>query len=218
MNKAISLITSLAVASSLTAFSAVSLISLAIKDVSFVDEGIYEFGDDSSLEYKIKKEGELLITKYMGNASEVEIPSEINDQKVNIIANGAFRDCTNLTEVIIPDGTNYLMNNAFTGCANLNKVTIPKSIETFEEDVFLNCGKNLTIYGYRGTLAENYAKDNGFKFFALDVDTTQKNVTNTTASNSNSDSPKTGDNGIFAFAVIGVAAVLFLSASRKRKV
>ena len=109
------------------------------------------------------------------------------------------------------------MNNAFTGSTNLAKVTIPKikesteGIDTIEKEVFLDCSPNLTIYGYKGTLAERYAKDNNIKFSALDP------VVTTTTAKSNSNSPKTGDSGASAFAVIGIAAAAVLVLSRKRE-
>ena len=125
------------------------------------------------------------------------------------------------------------MNNAFTGCSNLTKVTIPRikeqneGVDTIEKDVFLNCSKDLTIYGYKGTLAERYAKENGIKFSALDAAAAQKTTTttaggkkaSTSTTKAKGDSPKTGDRGIGGFAAAGAAAaILALAAYRKRKV
>ncbi|MBR6984913.1 MAG: leucine-rich repeat protein [Ruminococcus sp.] len=144
-------------------------------------------------------------------------------KSLKIICSYAFSNCTSLTEVAIPEGVEYIMNNAFTGSSNLAKVTIPKikeateGIDTIENDVFLNCSPNMTIYGYKGTLAERYANDNGIRFSALDPDTTQKTVTTTTAATSNTNSPKTGDSGIVGLEATGIAAAAVLIFSRKRK-
>ncbi len=137
-------------------------------------------------------------------------------KSIKIICSYAFRNCTSLTEVAIPEGVEAISNNAFTGCSNLAKVTIPKikesteGIDTIEKDVFLDCSPNLTIYGYKGTLAERYAKDNNIKFSALDPVT----IT-TTTTKSNADSPKTGDRGAAGFAAIGIAAAAVFVISRK---
>ena len=44
------------------------------------------------------------ITKYEGTAAEVTIPSSVNGIEVSGIGTEAFKDCTNLTKVTIPNG------------------------------------------------------------------------------------------------------------------
>lgn len=55
---------------------------------------------------------------------------------------------------------------AFGNCISLESITIPSSVESIGYDAF--CGyNNLTIYGYSGSFAESYARDNNIKFVAL---------------------------------------------------
>ena len=68
----------------------------------------------------------------------------------------------------IPDTVSKLsMPMGFTLNENLKAVIIPKSVKEISLYTF---GTSLnSIYGYKGTVAETYAKENGFKFIALDV-------------------------------------------------
>ena len=68
----------------------------------------------------------------------------------------------------IPDSVSKLsMPMGFTLNENLKAVIIPKSVKEISLYTF---GTSLnSIYGYKGTAAETYAKENGFKFIALDV-------------------------------------------------
>ena len=67
---------------------------------------------------------------------------------------------------IIPDSVSKLsMPMGFTLNENLKAVIIPKSVKEISLYTF---GTSLnSIYGYKGTVAETYAKENGFKFIEI---------------------------------------------------
>ena len=50
-----------------------------------------------------------------------------------------FEGCTELTEIVWPDGLKYIHDYAFSGCTSLRKVTIPKHVEIIYENVFNGC-------------------------------------------------------------------------------
>lgn len=98
---------------------------------------------------------------------------------VTVISGWLFAHCPSLESISIPDSVTEIQPGAFFNCTSLKSITIPKSVtnmnrcslgygdyhntNTTEKD------SNFTIKGYKGTAAEEYAKENGFKFIALDV-------------------------------------------------
>lgn len=89
------------------------------------------------------------------------------------IAGSAFEEQTNLISVEIPNGLVHIEGYAFDGCKNLKSVTIPASVEYIGPYAFgyaYNYGRNIikyedfTIYGEKGSAANEYADENGFKF------------------------------------------------------
>ena len=55
------------------------------------------------------------------------------------IENGAFRDCSSLSEVEIPSGLLTIEDNAFRNCSSLSKVIIGDSVRSIGENAFYNC-------------------------------------------------------------------------------
>ena len=82
------------------------------------------------------------------------------------IPDGAFV-YTNLKEFTVPEGVTEINLQAFYGCTDLIKISISRSVTYIGSDVFANC-RNLTIYGFRDSAAEAYAKANTIKFVSAD--------------------------------------------------
>lgn len=80
----------------------------------------------------------------------------------------AFAGCISLSEIVIPDSVNAIQHDAFSGCTNLKRITIPASIETIGETILANCSAELVVYGYAGSRAESYVKENSLAFIAID--------------------------------------------------
>ena len=57
------------------------------------------------------------------------------------IGEGAFRDCTNLHEVVIPEGVTKIENNAFWSCTALSRIVLPSSVTSIVNDAFNQCSK-----------------------------------------------------------------------------
>ena len=117
------------------------------------------------------------------NLTEITLPSTITSieseafegtgitsfnypQNITNIPNGAFAN-TNLTEFSVPEKVTEIDDNAFYNCYDLTKISIPKSVTYIGSDVFKYC-RNLTIYGYKDSAAESYAKANNIKFISAD--------------------------------------------------
>ena len=95
---------------------------------------------------------------------------------VTRIGVSAFFGCTNLTSVTIPKSVTSISHGAFIWCTSLTSVTIPSSVTSIGNEAFGYYDdynkeseekiSGFTIYGYKNTSAEKYAKKNGFKFVA----------------------------------------------------
>lgn len=84
------------------------------------------------------------------------------------IKSSTFERCTDLEEITIPNKVQIIEDEAFYRCKNLKKIFIPKSVTEIKKDVFFNCD-NLTIYGYAGSYAESYAKNNNIPFIEANI-------------------------------------------------
>ena len=75
---------------------------------------------------------------------DITIPSTItynNDiYSVTAIGEGAFRDCSALTSITIPNSVTSIGEGAFWGCSGLTSITIPNSVTSIGYDAFSGCG------------------------------------------------------------------------------
>ena len=51
----------------------------------------------------------------------------------------AFRDCTNIVEVVVPSGIKRIGPQAFQGCAKLERVVLPEGLEQIDSFAFYRC-------------------------------------------------------------------------------
>lgn len=77
-------------------------------------------------------------SQYTGGP-ELEIPSEIDGQRVTAISDNCFRYCDALTTVTIPDTVTEIGSGAFFDCDSLRGVKIPVSVEYIGDDAFFSC-------------------------------------------------------------------------------
>lgn len=64
-------------------------------------------------------------------SGRLEVPSEINGHMVTTIGNQAFRQCYQLTEIVLPDTITRIDSGAFAYCESLKSVTLPSSIQYY---------------------------------------------------------------------------------------
>ena len=78
--------------------------------------------------------------RYSGNVNIPEkVKHEGTEYSVTNIGEFAFRECTELTSVTIPNSVISIGHEAFSGCTGLTSVTIPKNVTSIGDAAFIGC-------------------------------------------------------------------------------
>ena len=83
---------------------------------------------------------ELMITKYTGSDTVIEIPESYKNYKVTVIGASVFND-SKITEVTIPSSIKQIEDYAFSSCHSLTKVNLSEGLEILNNSVFFNCSE-----------------------------------------------------------------------------
>ena len=115
----------------------------------FYTGGIY-YGIGSGANVEVQNKG--TFNTYSGN---VTIPSSVTygGNTYNVVGIGyqAFKNCTNLTGVTLPNSLTMLLNEAFRGCTKLTTIVIPSGVTAIYNNVFQDCTGLTSIYVRRKT-------------------------------------------------------------------
>lgn len=126
-----------------------SLTSVNIPD-SVTEVSFDNFKDCTSLKFN-----EYDHAKYLGNennpyfvlieAKDTSITSCNINPATKVIAGSAFKNCTSLTSVAVPNGVISIHCYIFEGCTSLTTVSIPESVNFISTYVFKNCSSLTTV-------------------------------------------------------------------------
>ena len=83
--------------------------------------------------------GGLEITKYTGKEEIVNIPAEIDGERVLGIGDNAFQMIAKIKSINIPDGVKRIGESAFYYCPDLTTVEIPESVTEIGKSAFAGC-------------------------------------------------------------------------------
>lgn len=87
-----------------------------------------------------------IVSGYKGTINgSVEIPSSYKNIPVVSIGNDAFRYCSGLTDIIIPNSIVNIKWGAFYNCSSLTTVNIPNGVISIEGDAFRDCASLTSV-------------------------------------------------------------------------
>lgn len=93
-------------------------------------------------EWETHKDSPALLSRYLGNETEIVFPSEVKGVTITGLANASTKlpeNYLNITSVVIPEGYTVLGNNAFNGCEKLESVTLPSTLQHIGKNCFKDC-------------------------------------------------------------------------------
>lgn len=95
-----------------------------------------------SFTYEVNENGHYDITGYKTTSSAnhaITIPAVIEDIAVTGIAAEAFKSCTSLTAVTIPDSVLKIGDYAFAACTQITEIAVPEGVTELGIGVFSDC-------------------------------------------------------------------------------
>ena len=129
----------------------VLLLSLLVLCISLVGCNLLNHDrkiEHDGIEYMLSKDKNSYVITGLTNKSDklnLVIPNEYKDKPITSIADGAFRGCTYLLSVTIPDNVTSIGSNAFRGCKGLTSITIPDSVTSIGYNAFEGCSSLTSI-------------------------------------------------------------------------
>lgn len=73
------------------------------------------------------------------DGSILSVPETVGGEAVTAIGPGCFRNCGELTTIVLPDTVTRICDEAFLGCAMLRGLYLPQSTESIGPDAFTGC-------------------------------------------------------------------------------
>lgn len=113
-------------------------LTASAEDTNF-EELYKEVYTEGALTYGIDRDYAEVIQCSKDARGEITIPDNINGVTVNTIAEEAFKDCTGITAVTIPESVLKVNEYAFSGCTSLKTVKNRADLQWVADYAFSNC-------------------------------------------------------------------------------
>lgn len=84
----------------------------------------YAVDESGKFIYRTQKDGSVGIMRYLGEETEVTLPSSIYGKKVTMIGEKAFFGCDEVEKIILSDSIETVYNRTFYGCKNLREFQV----------------------------------------------------------------------------------------------
>ena len=94
---------------------------------------------ESSITYEEYNSNPLSIAGHIFSDENTEITNLVIPDGTTSIGDNAFNDCSSLTSVTIPNSVTSIGSSAFSGCSGLASITIPNSVTSIGSSAFSGC-------------------------------------------------------------------------------
>ena len=111
-------------------------------------EEIIPFIGDTGLAYEVNSDGNTCTITGIGtfDGTKLDIPEYIRTYKVTALADNAFSECAQLTEINLPETITKIGTRAFYGCTGITEITIPASVKSIGTQIFYKASNLHTVY------------------------------------------------------------------------
>ena len=99
------------------------------------------------LEYTLSSSGTSYIVSGRGSCVDLDIviPTIYKGKPVATIGYSAFKGCSSLTSIKIPNSVTYISSSAFYSCRSLTSITIPDDVTSIAPEAFYGCSSLTSI-------------------------------------------------------------------------
>ncbi|MGN0599798.1 MAG: hypothetical protein ACI4JK_07860 [Oscillospiraceae bacterium] len=94
----------------------------------------------------------------------IDVPEEVNGKTVDGLDEYALNMSSGTIRVLLPPTITSIDANAIYSYSDLEDLYIPASVTSIDDKAVVTYNENLVIYGEKGSQAETYANEHGFKF------------------------------------------------------
>ena len=115
--------------------------------------------------FYILNDKEVMLTRYFGSQSQVEIPDTFQNYTVTTIGHSVF-DNDGITSITVPETVTEIKDYAFASNKNLTTVKLPSKLEFLGTNAFFYCSKLETV-----ELPASLKKIDSFAFSAAGIKT-----------------------------------------------
>ena len=106
-------------------------------DIAYAVEG-------GNIYYRVSNNA-ITVTGADESVTAADIPTKVNGAPVKEIGDSAFRKCSRLKSIVIPEGVTSIGGEAFSYCSSLESVVIPEGVTSIGEYAFDCCSSLTTV-------------------------------------------------------------------------